>query len=82
MSSSAPTRRARIAALALTAVMVLTLAGGAFLGATGSGAAQPPPSAPTTEAVVDLTDLTEEELAALLAEYGAAPTAPAPAPAP
>ncbi|HEV7721317.1 MAG TPA: hypothetical protein VGO60_08535 [Iamia sp.] len=82
MSSSATTRRARLVALVLATVMVLTLAGGALLGATGSGAAQPAPSAPTTEAVVDLTDLTEEELAALLAEYDATPTPAAPAPAP
>ena len=33
MSSSAPTRRARIAALALAVVMVVTMAGSALLGA-------------------------------------------------
>jgi hypothetical protein len=70
MSSSATTRRARIAALALATVMVLTLVGSALLGTTGTTTpAQAPPTTAGSEQVVDLTDLTEEELAALLAQY-------------
>lgn len=81
MSSSATTRRARIAAIALAAVMMFTLVGGALVGSSG-GTTTPAQPAPTTEGVVDLTDLTEEELAALLAQYDAVPTTESPAPAP
>ncbi len=83
MSSTATTRRARVAALALAATMVLTLAGGALLGTGSTGAPTPAQPAPTTEVVTDLDDLTDEELLALLAEYqDQAPSTEAPAPAP
>ena len=84
MSTSATTRRARLAALLLAGVMVLTVSGSALLGTTGSDPTPAQP-APTTEAVTDLADLSDAELAALLEQYGAAPTPTAsadPAPAP
>lgn len=84
MSSSATTRRARIAALVLASVMALTLVGSALLGGAGTTTpAQAPQVTTGEEQVVDLTALTDEELATLLAQYDAAPpetTAPAPSP--
>jgi nitrous oxide reductase len=80
MSSPATTRRARIAALALAAVMVLTLLGSALLGSTGTTTPAQAPQTTTSEQVIDLTDLTEEELATLLAQSEEPAEAPAPTP--
>jgi hypothetical protein len=77
MSSSTTTRRARIAALVLAVVMVMTLAGSALLGSGSTTAPAQPAS--TTAPVVDLSDLTDAELAALLAQYGVTDTSTPPA---